>query len=173
MVFRALSPPGGQHNTGKIHSDCPRRLQGVIAGDGSRPTPSDQGQNRSFVTGGQGVAGSSPAVPTVLERLCGMYKHESTAALRGRPLRHRTERAGPVLRPGGRQARPLKDHDVGLRGVHPRRGQKSLRKLRDQADAPEVLRDGPEHSSWKTEVKTRHDQGALRSIPRDYSSSAN
>jgi hypothetical protein len=29
-----------------------------------------------------------------------------------------------------------------------------LRKLRDQADVPEVRREGPEHDSWKAKVDT-------------------
>ena len=44
--------------------DCPRRLQGVVAGERLPGRLSPTGPDGPFVTGGQGVAGSNPAVPT-------------------------------------------------------------------------------------------------------------
>jgi predicted nucleotide-binding protein len=37
-------------------------------------------------------------------------------------------------------------------GLRPRRAVKELRKLHDQADTPEVRREGPQHESWKAKV---------------------
>ena len=127
LLSRPREPRGARNGSQRrsTHSDCPRRLQGVIAGERLPGRLPQTGPDGSFVTGGQGVAGSNPAVPTVLERLCGVYNTKVQQHSSGRPLRHRTERAGPVLRPGGRQARPLKDHDVGAqRGTSKARGRR-------------------------------------------------
>ncbi len=48
--------------------------------------------------------------------------------------------------------RRVRDYDVGSVKLGPRRAAEELRKLRAQADAPEVRREGPEHGSWKAKV---------------------
>jgi len=49
-------------------SDGPRRSQGVSAGEGLPVRLPRTEPDKSFVTGGQGVAGSNPAVPTRMSR---------------------------------------------------------------------------------------------------------
>ena len=49
--------------------DWPRRLQGVIAGERLPGRLPRIRPDRPFVTGGQGVAGSNPAVPTIFRTL--------------------------------------------------------------------------------------------------------
>ena len=53
-------------------------------------------------------------------------------------------------------------------GMEPQRAARELRKLRDQADSPEIQRSGPQHKSWKAKVDAvmqgglGHDSETLR-----------
>ena len=61
-----LPPEGARKGSQRPQTppDWPRRLQGVLAGE-RLPSPlSPTGPDGPFVAGGQGVAGSNPAVPT-------------------------------------------------------------------------------------------------------------
>ena len=65
-LSRPREPRGARYGSQRMQTppDCPRRLQGVVADERLPGRLPRIRPDRPFVTGGQGVAGSNPAVPT-------------------------------------------------------------------------------------------------------------
>ncbi len=106
-----VSAPGGANQGSQrvqIPSDWPRPIQVVVAGKWlSVRLPQTQPDAR-FVTGGQGVAGSNPAVPTVFRTLGALTGNQVGTIMVGCPERGQqgVQTGCPVDSPDANPARP-------------------------------------------------------------------